>query len=373
MPTGEQKQKKRTFDVLPKPDKLIRSRQQPSKQPPLAGKGGTTRRRRPIPSPHGILTSLINSPGESGPVVSPSEGSGSDLLSPRWLRPLIVLLVILLHAAAWIALSNASPQPPPAVAIVDVTIVAAGDEATVTTATAEAAPHAGQGAPEAKSAQVETSQGQEPAQQSAPEVAPPPETPPPQIETALRAGIHRRLRPRPRRRLKTSNRPNLSAPILRPGTLSRRPSPNRPNAQAPSSTNPSLLSPRRSAANRRQAGQAHPRPIMSGWLKGKRPTCMGRARITRRLWSRRFDSASFLSGRGAGPKRAGRRRNFVHGRREAGECRRLRSSDPQDSLIWIAPRAKSCARVHKNISPERLRTNSGTAGRRPQINSSPSS
>jgi hypothetical protein len=27
MPTGEQKQKKRTYDVLPKPDKLIRCRQ----------------------------------------------------------------------------------------------------------------------------------------------------------------------------------------------------------------------------------------------------------------------------------------------------------------------------------------------------------
>jgi len=33
MPTGEQKQKQRTFDALPKPDKLIRYRQELSSFP----------------------------------------------------------------------------------------------------------------------------------------------------------------------------------------------------------------------------------------------------------------------------------------------------------------------------------------------------
>src|SRR5271165_7556627 len=41
IPTGEQNQKKRTFDVLPKPDKLIRYRQYQPEACPLAALGAS--------------------------------------------------------------------------------------------------------------------------------------------------------------------------------------------------------------------------------------------------------------------------------------------------------------------------------------------
>ncbi|MGO9419687.1 energy transducer TonB [Roseiarcus sp.] len=102
-------------------------------------------------------------------------------LQPRWLRPAIVALVAAAHASTLIALSSIRSPAPPAVATIEATVIAAGDEAPVTTAAAQAPEPGGESAPEAKP--------------SAP--TPPAPEPTPPVETPAPAAAEQAPAPRP--------------------------------------------------------------------------------------------------------------------------------------------------------------------------------
>jgi periplasmic protein TonB len=63
-------------------------------------------------------------------------------LHPRWLRPTVASFVVLAHGLALVALANVSRTPPPAEQTIEVNVVAAGDEAPVTTSAAQPASEA---------------------------------------------------------------------------------------------------------------------------------------------------------------------------------------------------------------------------------------
>jgi protein TonB len=111
----------------------------------------------------------------------PDRASESAAPQPRWLRPAIVALVATAHASALIALSSIRSPAPPAVATIEATVIAAGDEAPVTTAAAQAPEPGGESVPEAK-----------------PSAPPPPAPEPaPPIETAAPAVAEQAPAPRP--------------------------------------------------------------------------------------------------------------------------------------------------------------------------------
>jgi protein TonB len=102
---------------------------------------------------------------------------GGAPLHPRWLRPTIVSVVILAHASTLIALANVSSSAPPAEETIEVNVIAAGDEAPVTTSADQVAQSAAEGQSDSKPEPTKAQQA------SAPEPLPaepvlPAETPP---------------------------------------------------------------------------------------------------------------------------------------------------------------------------------------------------
>jgi periplasmic protein TonB len=113
-------------------------------------------------------------PVESAAAGYPITFASAAPLHPRWLRPAIASAVILAHALAMVALANVSRPAPPAEETIEVNVIAAGDEAPVTTSAAQPSSEV---AAEAKAEQSEAPNGPE-VQTPATELAPPAETPP---------------------------------------------------------------------------------------------------------------------------------------------------------------------------------------------------
>jgi protein TonB len=148
-------------------------------------------------------------------------GGRTVRLQPRWLRPAIVALVATAHASALIALSSIRSPAPPAVATIEATVIAAGDEAPVTTAAAQAPEPGGESVPEAKPS-APTPPAPEPtpapppvaaaeetpplppvekppaAETQPPQIVAPPETPPPVAKDEAPAPASARLEEPPR-------------------------------------------------------------------------------------------------------------------------------------------------------------------------------
>ena len=127
-----------------------------------------------VPAEGAPAAGNVPAPAESAAVGYPITFASAAPLQPRWLRPAIASAVILAHALAMVALANVSRPPPPAAETIEVNVIAAGDEAPVTTSAAQPSSEV---AAEAKVEQSEAANGPAP-QPPAPEPAPPAETPP---------------------------------------------------------------------------------------------------------------------------------------------------------------------------------------------------
>jgi periplasmic protein TonB len=134
---------------------------------------------------------------------TPFENAAS--LQPPWLRPTIALMVCAAHVAALFALSHAGPSAPPAEDTIEVNVIAAGDEAAVTTSSSQAAQAAAQSQPDPKPQQTEAPQ--DPAEPTPPQEAqpiveqdpppPPAPDPPKSLNTPPRAATSLEAAPPP--------------------------------------------------------------------------------------------------------------------------------------------------------------------------------
>jgi periplasmic protein TonB len=118
----------------------------------------------------------LPAPAESAAAAYPIASTSAPPLQPRWPRPTIAFVVILIHASALIALATVSRPAPPAEETVDVEVVAAGDESPVTTSAAEPARSRVPGEP---APQPSAPAEEEPSLASAPEPSASLDAPPP--------------------------------------------------------------------------------------------------------------------------------------------------------------------------------------------------